>query len=168
MGFDDVDDDVPDTINAVSRCELEGYMVNTLLRDTDFMSMAHSLEVRVPFVDASVVDYVLRLPGAWKVNGGRAKPLLQDALNPPLPAEITQRPKMGFTFPFEQWMQSRLRVEMAEVFADGRRFEAMGLRPQRVQETWQRFLSHPRRVGWSRPWALYVLAKWSELQGVTL
>jgi asparagine synthase (glutamine-hydrolysing) len=164
----DAEDTALDTINAVSRCELEGYMVNTLLRDTDFMSMAHSLEVRVPFVDALVVDFVLRLPGAWKVNGGRAKPLLQDALNPPLPDDITQRPKMGFTFPFEQWMRSRLRDELTEVFADEKRFEALGLRPQRVQETWRRFLEHPRRVGWSRPWALYVLAKWSALHGVTL
>jgi asparagine synthase (glutamine-hydrolysing) len=161
-------DDVHDTINAVSRCELEGYMVNTLLRDTDFMSMAHSLEVRVPFVDAVVVDFVLKLPGAWKVNGGRAKPLLQDALGPLLPAEITQRPKMGFTLPFENWMQSRLRDDLTRVFTDERRFEAMGIRPQRVQETWRRFLEHPRRVGWSRPWALYVLAEWCELHGVTL
>jgi asparagine synthase (glutamine-hydrolysing) len=161
-------DDVHDTINAVSRCELEGYMVNTLLRDTDFMSMAHSLEVRVPFVDAVVVDFVLKLPGAWKVNGGRAKPLLQDALGPLLPAEITQRPKMGFTLPFENWMQSRLRDDLTQVFTDERRFEAIGIRPQRVQETWRRFLEHPRRIGWSRPWALYVLAEWCELHGVTL
>jgi asparagine synthase (glutamine-hydrolysing) len=161
-------DDGHDTINAVSRCELEGYMVNTLLRDTDFMSMAHSLEVRVPFVDAVVVDFVLNLPGAWKVNGGRAKPLLQDALGPLLPAEITQRPKMGFTLPFENWMQSRLRDDLSGVFTDERRFEAIGIRPQRVQETWRRFLDHPRRVGWSRPWALYVLAKWCELHGVAI
>jgi asparagine synthase (glutamine-hydrolysing) len=161
-------DDVHDTINAVSRCELEGYMVNTLLRDTDFMSMAHSLEVRVPFVDAVVVDFVLKLPGAWKVNGGRAKPLLQDALEPLLPPEITQRPKMGFTLPFEHWMQSRLRDDLTGVFTDERRFETIGVRPQRVQETWRRFLEHPRRIGWSRPWALYVLAEWCELHGVTL
>jgi asparagine synthase (glutamine-hydrolysing) len=162
------EEEAHDIINAVSRCELEGYMVNTLLRDTDFMSMAHSLEVRVPFVDTAVVDFVLKLPGAWKVNGGRAKPLLQDALNPPLPDEITQRPKMGFTLPFEHWMQSRLRDEMTLVFQDERRFEALGIRPQRVQETWRRFLEHPRRVGWSRPWALYVLARWTELHGVSL
>jgi asparagine synthase (glutamine-hydrolysing) len=130
--------------------------------------MAHSLEVRVPFVDAVVVDFVLRLPGAWKVNGGRAKPLLQDALEPLLPAEITQRPKMGFTLPFENWMQSRLRDDLTRVFTDERRFEAIGIRPQRVQETWRRFLEHPRRIGWTRPWALYVLAQWCELHGVTL
>ena len=158
----------PDAINAVSRCELEGYMVNTLLRDTDFMSMAHSLEVRVPFVDRVVVDYVLSLPGDWKVNGGRAKPLLQDALYPLLPKEITHRPKMGFTLPFEDWMQSRLRDEMTTVFTDAPRFEALGLRPESVLETWHRFLDQPKRVGWSRPWALYVLARWSDLQGVSL
>lgn len=162
------DEGLEDTINAVSRCELEGYMVNTLLRDTDFMSMAHSLEVRVPFVDTAVVDFVLGLPGGWKMNGGRAKPLLQDALGPLLPQEITERPKMGFTLPFENWMQSRLREEIARVFADERRFETLGLRAQTVRDVWRRFLSEPGRIGWSRPWALYVLAKWSELHGVTL
>src|SRR5205085_4148234 len=88
-----------DVVNAVSLCELRGYMANTLLRDTDCMSMAHSLEVRVPFVDPVVARFVLSLPGAWKLNGGRPKPLLLDALGDLLPSEITHRPKMGFTLP---------------------------------------------------------------------
>ena len=62
-----------DVINAVSRYELSGYMANTLLRDTDQMSMAHALEVRVPFVDPVVVTYVLGFPGEWKMNGRRPK-----------------------------------------------------------------------------------------------
>ena len=69
-----------DLINEVSRLEFSGYMANTLLRDTDQMSMAHALEVRVPFVDPEVVSFVLALPGEWKINGGRPKPLLVDAV----------------------------------------------------------------------------------------
>ena len=57
-----------DVVNEISRLELKGYMTNTLLRDTDAMSMAHSLEVRVPFVDTKLVDYVLSLPGEWKLR----------------------------------------------------------------------------------------------------
>lgn len=162
------DDERDDPVNAVSRCELRGYMVNTLLRDTDFMSMAHSLEVRVPFVDRVVVDFVLGLPGHWKLNGGRAKPLLQDALHPLLPAEITDRPKMGFMLPFENWMQSRLREELDGVFADEARLRGAGINPRAAVETWRRFLKEPRRVGWTRPWSIYVLARWSGLHGVTL
>jgi asparagine synthase (glutamine-hydrolysing) len=157
-----------DTINAVSRCELRGYMANTLLRDTDCMSMAHSLEVRVPFVDSEIVKFVLSLPGGWKLNGGRPKPLLQDALGDLLPTEITNRPKMGFTLPFENWMQSRLRDEINATFEDPHRFESIGFRPGAAREIWQRFLRSPRSVGWSRPWALYVLAHWCAQHQVTL
>ena len=57
-----------DVVNAVSRYELSGYMTNTLLRDTDQMSMAHALEVRVPFIDSAVVSFVLGLPGEWKLT----------------------------------------------------------------------------------------------------
>jgi asparagine synthase (glutamine-hydrolysing) len=157
-----------DAINSVSLCELRGYMTNTLLRDTDCMSMAHSLEVRVPFVDAEVVHYVLGLPGEWKINGGRPKPLLQDALGDLLPPEVMQRPKMGFTLPFENWMQSRLREGIEASFADERQFEVIGLRPKAVREVWRRFLRAPQQVGWSRPWALYVLGRWCEQNQVTL
>lgn len=157
-----------DSINAVSLCELQGYMTNTLLRDTDFMSMAHSLEVRVPFVDSEVVRFVLSIPGEWKMNGGRAKPLLQDALKDLLPEELMQRPKMGFTLPFENWMQSRLRSQLDDLFIDESCFENLGLSGSAAGRVWQRFLKSPRRVGWSRPWALYVLASWCRIHRVSL
>lgn len=157
-----------DTVNAVSLCELTGYMANTLLRDTDCMSMAHSLEVRVPFVDAEVVRFALGLPGAWKLNGGRPKPLLHDALGDLLPAEIVNRPKMGFTLPFEHWMQTRLRDEIETAFADDKHYESMGLSGRAVREVWRQFLRAPHSIGWSRPWALYVLGRWCAQHGVTL
>jgi asparagine synthase (glutamine-hydrolysing) len=157
-----------DTVNAVSVCELRGYMANTLLRDTDSMSMAHSLEVRVPFVDAELVRFVLSLPGEWKLDGGRQKPLLQDALAGLLPPEVANRPKMGFALPFREWMQSRLREDLESTFADDIQFESMGIRPAAVREVWRRFLSDPKKAGWSRPWALYVLGRWCARHRVTL
>lgn len=157
-----------DPINAVSLCELRGYMANTLLRDTDFMSMAHSLEVRVPFVDAKVAGFVLGLPGAWKLNGGKPKPLLLAALGDLLPADVVRRPKMGFTLPFEHWMQSRLRPAIEAVFADDAQLTVLGLRPRNVNNVWRRFLRTPQGVGWSRPWALYILASWCKRMRVTL
>lgn len=157
-----------DAVNAVSVCELRGYMANTLLRDTDSMSMAHSLEVRVPFVDVEVVRLALSFPGAWKLNGGRPKPLLQDALGDLLPPEVTHRPKMGFTLPFEEWMRSRLYDGIENTFADESQFEAIGLQPKAVREVWRRFVRAPQHVGWSRPWALYVLGRWCEQHQVTL
>jgi asparagine synthase (glutamine-hydrolysing) len=154
-----------DIINEVSVLELTGYMANTLLRDTDQMSMAHALEVRVPFIDPVVVKYVLGLPGEWKTNGSRPKPLLVDALGDSLPEEIWRRPKMGFTLPFERWMQSGLRSEVAAALSSSSDLLRLGLSKESVA-IWEAFAKNPSQEPWSRPWALYVLTKWCELNGV--
>jgi asparagine synthase (glutamine-hydrolysing) len=161
--------DSDDPFNAISKLELRGYMANTLLRDTDTMSMAHSLEVRVPFVDVELVNYVLGLPGAWKVNGDngdRPKPLLAEALGELLPKDLLVRRKMGFTLPFEKWMQSSLLNEISSVLEREGRLTSAGLQSDAAARVWHRFVRSPEAVGWSRPWALYVLAKWCELNGV--
>ena len=163
-------DSDPDWVNSISKLELFGYMSNTLLRDTDSMSMAHSLEVRVPFVDKNVVDYVMSLPGEWKVDNARSnvpKALLAEAVSDLLPTSFLNRPKMGFTLPFEKWMHGRLRNEIASVLEDKVLVETAGLELNSVGKVWRHFLRAPRAVGWSRPWSLYVLAKWCELNGVS-
>ncbi len=159
-----------DPINSISKLELRGYMANTLLRDTDAMSMAHSLEVRVPFVDAHVVNYVQSLPGHWKLNGDNSvpKPLLADALSDLIDREFVARPKMGFTLPLEKWMQSRLATEICEIFENESQLSSSGLDSQSVAQVWREFGRSPEAVGWSRPWSLYVLAKWCALNEVTI
>jgi asparagine synthase (glutamine-hydrolysing) len=157
-----------DVVNAISELELRGYMTNTLLRDTDAMSMAHSLEVRVPLVDVKIVEFALSLPGKWKLpahSNGVAKPLLADALADLLPPELMKRPKMGFTLPFEKWMQGALRKEIESVFEAGDQLRALDAAS--VRDVWRKFLHKPRAVGWSRPWSLYVLGKWCEINRIT-
>jgi len=163
-----------DVVNAISKLELEGYMANTLLRDTDAMSMAHSLEVRVPFVDVNVVEFVLSLPGEWKLGqrtgapSSLPKPLLADALADLLPRDFLARRKMGFTLPFEKWMQGRLRAEMSAGFQDANSLTHSGLVADEARELWRKFLRAPRAVGWSRPWSLFVLAEWCRLNRVAI
>lgn len=157
-----------DCVNTISQLELQGYMANTLLRDTDFMSMAHSLEVRVPFVDSEVVNYVLGLPGEWKLNGTRPKPLLADVFSDLLPPKFLERTKMGFTLPFEKWMRLGLRDEISKTFQDHERLKQSGLESEGVARIWEGFQRSPAGMGWSRPWSLYVLAKWCELNGVAI
>jgi asparagine synthase (glutamine-hydrolysing) len=150
--------------------EMQGYMANTLLRDTDSMSMTHSLEVRVPFVDIDVVRFALSVPGKLKLNGGSArvpKPLLADAISDLLPRDLMSRRKMGFTLPFETWMQSGLRSDISAVLLDADRLHRIGLDEIAVAKVWNQFLKSPSAVGWSRPWSLYVLAKWCEVNRVT-
>lgn len=158
-----------DTVNLISRFEMTGYMANTLLRDTDSVSMAHALEVRVPFIDKVVTDFVLSMPGNWKLsngNGHQSKPLLAEILADLLPPQVLHRRKMGFTLPFETWMTSRLKDQISDVFSDSSRLTSCGLRQDAVNHLWQRFLRRPASVGWSRPWTLYALARWCELNHV--
>jgi len=88
------------TSHKVSWLELRSYMVNTLLRDTDAMSMRNSLEVRVPFLDTPLMEYVLALPESEKRRYGRPKALLIEALGNLLPDEVVNQPKRTFTFPW--------------------------------------------------------------------
>ena len=137
-------------------------MLNTLLRDSDFMSMSQGLEVRVPLIDHRLAKAVLALPGASKLNH-TPKKLLVDALQGTLPDEIVHRPKRGFTLPFEHWMRQELRGEIASVL-QAKRIEQgpLGsmLAGAAVERIWNDFLD--RKVSWSRPWSLYVLQRWCE------
>jgi len=152
-----------DPVNRVSYLESRCYMLNTLLRDADFMSMSQGLEVRVPLIDHQLAKAVLSLPGAWKLNG-TPKKLLVDALAGTLPDEIVHRPKRGFTLPFEHWMRQELRAEIEPVLNAKRIGDGpLGalLDGNQVQEIWKDFLRGT--VSWSRPWSLYVLQRWCEL-----
>jgi asparagine synthase (glutamine-hydrolysing) len=156
-----------DAVNRVSYLESRCYMLNTLLRDADSMSMSQGLEVRVPLIDHRLAKTVLAFPGAWKLNR-TPKKLLVRALAESLPDEIVHRRKRGFTLPFEHWMRQELRSEI-ELGLDAKRISAgpLGslLDARQVQQVWQQFLRG--RASWTRPWSLYVLERWCELHSVS-
>ncbi len=155
-----------DPVNRVSRLELEGYMTNLLLRDTDCMGMASGLEVRVPFIDKVVVRHVLSLPGKWKTMGSATKPLLRAAMRGSVPESVWKRRKMGFVLPFDRWLRSvSLGSQVEEVLRDGRVAAQVGLRGAAVSSVWTSFLQGEMR--WSKPWSLYVLLGWCERHGVS-
>jgi asparagine synthase (glutamine-hydrolysing) len=83
-------------------------LVNDMLTKVDLMSMANSLEVRVPFLDYSLVNYVFSLPDSFKVDGNLGKKILQDAFCDFLPVEIYHRPKHGFEVPLLKWFRNEL------------------------------------------------------------
>jgi asparagine synthase (glutamine-hydrolysing) len=154
-----------DPINRVSYLEARCYMLNTLLRDSDVMSMAHGLELRVPLIDHQLADKLLALPGAWKVDSNVPKPLLVGALKGMLPNEVVHRKKQGFTLPFERWLREDLRVEMeAALPRIGQGPLGKLLNHDSVKRVWDDFLS--QRTSWSRVWSLYVLERWCELNSV--
>jgi asparagine synthase (glutamine-hydrolysing) len=150
-----------DPVNRVSYLEARCYMLNTLLRDSDFMSMAHGLEVRVPLIDHRLARALLALPGSWKLDARTPKPLLVKALGGQLPEKIVYRPKRGFTLPFEHWLRDALRSTVEESLRnieDG----PLGswISGPAARGVWQDFLTG--RTSWSRPWSLYVLQRWCE------
>jgi asparagine synthase (glutamine-hydrolysing) len=149
-------------LSLISYAEGRTYMHDVLLRDTDQMSMAHALEVRVPLLDHKLVEYLMGLPDERKVSNGTPKRLLVESLNGLLPEEIVQRPKRGFTLPFEPWMRGGL-SEFCEERLSMERTSGRGLfRPERVNELWQSFLAGRSDVSWSRLWILVVLEDWLE------
>jgi len=89
----------------VSFMEANLYMQNQLLKDTDYMSMWHSVEVRVPFLDKELMQLAYSINPDIRFNSNQGKHLLIKAFKDILPEPIWNRPKQGFVFPFEQWMQ---------------------------------------------------------------
>jgi asparagine synthase (glutamine-hydrolysing) len=155
-------------VTQVSYAEARTYMHDVLLRDTDQMSMAHALEVRVPFVDHVLADYVMAVPDALKAPGSTPKQLLVEALGAALPREIVHRRKQGFTLPFEPWMRGELRT-----FCENRLGSAglagRGLVDRdRLAGMWTSFLRGSSDVTWSRLWMLVALETWLSRNRVTV
>lgn len=149
-----------DRFTAVSWLEIRSYLLNMLLRDTDAMSMRHSLEVRVPFLDTRLVEYVLSLPESAKYSRNRPKSLLIDAVRDLLPPEIIGQRKRTFTFPWEVWLRGELRERLAASFDDWSPALEAHLDSSFARTVWTDFLK--RRTTWSRPWSLFVLNEWTK------
>jgi asparagine synthase (glutamine-hydrolysing) len=149
-----------DSFTAISWLELRSYLVNTLLRDTDALSMRHSLEVRVPFLDSALVEYVLSLPESAKRDRQQPKALLIRALGDLLPSEFPALPKRTFTFPWENWLRGALGKRVASGLADWSPALQTRLDGKVARGVWDDFLAG--RTTWSRPWSLYVLNEWAK------
>lgn len=147
-------------VAATSWLEMRTYMASTLLRDTDSVSMARSLEVRVPLLDTPLVEFVSALPDAARVQAGRPKALLRAALDGLLPARILERKKRTFTLPWEEWLRTTLGTRVQASLKE----LAPALKPQLhaagVKAVWDGF--ERKATSWSRPWSLYVLNEWCQ------
>jgi asparagine synthase (glutamine-hydrolysing) len=149
-------------IAGVSWLEMRTYLASTLLHDTDSVSMARSLEVRVPFLDTPLVEFACALPDAARIQPGVSKGLLRAALAGLLPAEILEQKKRTFTLPWEDWMRTSLRPRMESSLKELAPALAGHLHPAEVRMVWDNFLQGG--TSWSRPWSLYVLNEWCRRQ----
>jgi asparagine synthase (glutamine-hydrolysing) len=122
--------------------EANFYMQNQLLRDTDVMSMSHGLEVRVPFLDEDLTAIIERIAAPIRFSHQQPKKLLIDSFDGLLPATIWNRPKMGFTFPLQQWMQQHTEISDANLYK--------GKKAKNIIKNFKNNKAH-----WSKAFALY-------------
>ena len=147
-------------ISKVSALEIETYLQNVLLRDSDQMGMANSLEIRVPFLDHHLVEYVLSLPNELKYPTSPKK-LLIDSTKGWIPDEIIYRKKMGFVLPWESWMKNELRSFCEESIINLDHYPAFNM--TRVNSLWKNFLNGNPKANWIQVWSLVVLGKWTSI-----
>ncbi|MFM7729979.1 MAG: asparagine synthase (glutamine-hydrolyzing) [Flavobacteriales bacterium] len=144
-------------LSNISMAEMQTYMQDVLLRDSDQMSMAHALEIRVPFLDHELIERVIRVRDNWKYPH-TPKQLLTEALGNRIPDSIIHRPKMGFTFPWNQWMRGELKSFCEEQLNHLKRCDA--IQHDAILALWQRFLNGDPSITWSRMWPMVVLGHW--------
>ncbi|MGA7398470.1 MAG: asparagine synthase (glutamine-hydrolyzing) [Candidatus Sulfotelmatobacter sp.] len=141
------------------------FLPDDILNKADRMSMAHSLEVRPPFLDHRIVEFAASLPASLKIRGSRQKVLLKELMRDKLPASVLRRKKIGFDIPAHDWLRGCLRPLMTDVLLDGSS-EHSGLFRRNVIETYIR--QHVERqinVGYHL-WGLMVLFLWMKKWGI--
>ena len=129
-------------VERVSYLETNLYMQNQLLKDTDYMSMWHGIEVRVPFLDRELMELVYSIHPDIRYDSAQKKHLLIEAFREELPVEIWNRTKQGFSFPFEQWMKQ--------------------VKPEGLSKHAAMLLKglHKGTIHWSRYWSYVLSQQW--------
>jgi len=149
-------------LSEISIAECKTYMENVLLRDADQMSMANALEIRVPFLDKDLVEFVLSLPDDFKpiVPG---KKLLIDAMGDLLPEEVWNRKKMGFTFPWKKWINRELKLFCSDHLDYLTQWKLLS---NEYISQLKADLDLPENPNWIKVWNLVVLSNWMQKNNI--
>lgn len=136
------------------------YLPDDILTKVDRMSMAVSMEVRVPMLDHRLVEWSWRVPAAFKLaeTGDRGKLLLREVLYRHVPQSLIERPKMGFGMPMDQWLRGPLRGWAEDLLAPESIRRAGLLRPDVVQQVWRSHLTGENRL--AQLWTVLMLQQW--------
>jgi asparagine synthase (glutamine-hydrolysing) len=142
---------------TISAWELRTYMADVLLRDSDVMSMRHSLELRVPFIDRPFIEWLWRQPSRFKDDQHPPKAALAEAVRDVLPPDLLTRAKRGFTLPFPLWMKRELKPFLDATFAPDSIGRSGLFNPDATAAFWRNYVAGSDTREWSRVWSLAVL-----------
>jgi asparagine synthase (glutamine-hydrolysing) len=151
-------------LNQVLAAEFVTFLPDQILKYADRLSMAHSLEVRSPFLDRTVVEYVAGLPAEWKIRGQETKYLMRLAAARYFPREMIERPKEGFLMPVAQWLRTSLRPLVEECLETGRLQKQGILHPPEVdrwKKIWEKGDPADYRLA-NKIYSLLVLSLWAD------
>jgi len=141
------------------------YLADDILTKTDRMSMAHSLEVRPPFLDHRIVEFSALLPASLKIRGSRQKFVLKELMRGKLPPVVLTRKKMGFDIPAHEWLRGPLRRLLIDTLTAGATDHAGLFRPNQIDAYLQLHLKRQANLGYHL-WGLMVLFLWMKKWGI--
>ena len=146
-------------LNAYLWFDQKYYLPDDILVKSDRISMAHSLEVRPPFLDHRIVEFANRLPASLKIAGSRQKVVLQQLMKDKLPHSILHRPKLGFDIPAHDWLRGPLRTLLVETLHAGGAEYPEIFRPDVLETHLQDHLERRVNIGYHL-WGLMILFLW--------
>lgn len=150
-----------DPLNRILEYEWNTQFPDQVLSFVDALSMAHSVEIRSPFIDYRLVELAASIPGALKIRGGRVKDILKKAVVGIIPEEIAARPKEGFVLPIFDWMVDQMKDYCCDVLSRKRLERADLLRPEVVLSLQEAYYGGQRSFA-GKIWNLVMLQIWWE------
>jgi asparagine synthase (glutamine-hydrolysing) len=148
-------------MNDILLTDMQLVLPNDMLTKVDLMSMANSLEVRVPFLDYEVVNFAFSLPDHFKINKSIRKMILQDSFRDILPAELYNRPKKGFEVPLLKWFRNEMKSTITNDLLSEDRVQAQGVfNYSEVDKLKRQLFSSRPGDSHARIWGLIVFQHW--------
>lgn len=148
-----------DPLDAIFYLDIKTYLTDDLLMMADKMSMASSLELRVPFCDHRLLEFLAAIPADARIRGFRLKALLKKVMAPFLPREVLDRPKRGFTLPLASWLRGALKGLALELLSEERIRKRGYFRPEAIRWLLEQHVSGKRNL-FDHLFALLVLEVW--------
>ncbi|MFM2018956.1 MAG: Asparagine synthetase 1, partial [Bacteroidota bacterium] len=161
-GGENLDPDYVDEedFNSVLRADFKIVLEGDMLIKADTMSMRHGLEMRSPFLDQELVEYVMQLPSDYKIDRKHRKKILKDACADLLPAEIFNRRKQGFEVPLLNWFRGDLQGLIDELLGNAFLKQQQLFHPKAIAQLRKQLMSTNPGDSAAKIWGLIVFQTW--------